>query len=91
MSDHAGRGVLSDSEIPGAPLPLSVLAQLAVAGWVVVGGIVAIEGEDELFDGADGGSVEGGGVEAPGLHGAHDDLIEIVAEALDELLVGNVA
>src|ERR1700728_2205544 len=56
-----------------------------------VGGVVAVEGEDELFDGGDVVAVKGGGMEAPGLYGLHDEVVEAVAEALDELLVGDLA
>lgn len=64
---------------------------LSRAGSAVVQSELAVEGEDELLDGSDGGSVEAGGVEAPGFHGGEDDLVEIIAESLDELFVGDVA
>src|SRR5580700_4081739 len=71
------------------PCPGSTARPWSRGQLAVVGGVVAVKGKDQLFDGGDGGSVERGGVEFPGLHGVQHDLIEIVAEALDELLIGD--
>lgn len=46
--------------------------------------IVQIEGEDQLCLGGDGSAVEGGGVEAPGLHCIEHELVEGVAQSFDE-------